>query len=36
MALAAVSFKMVILFLFIHSMMLLPFDEFVFVTCFVV
>ena len=36
MALAAVSFKVVILLLFIHSMMLLPFDVFVFVTCFVV
>ena len=36
MALAAVSFKVVILLLFIHCMMLLPFDGFVFVTCFVV
>ena len=33
MALAAVSFKVVILLLFIHCMMLLPFDGFVFVTC---
>ena len=36
MALAAVSFKVVILLLFIHCIMLLPFDRFVFVTCFVV
>ena len=36
MALAAVSFKVVILLLFNHCMMLLPFDGFVFLTCFVV
>ena len=36
MALAAVSFKVVILLLFIHCLMLIPFDVFVFVTCFVV
>ena len=36
MALAAVSFMVVILLLFIHCMMLLSFDGFVFVTCFVV
>ena len=36
MALAAVSFKVVILLLFIHCMMLLLFDGFVVVTCFVV
>ena len=36
MALTAVSFKVVILLLSIHCMMLLPFDGFVFVTCFVV
>ena len=36
MVLAAVSFKVVILLLFIHCMMLHPFDGFVFVTCFVV
>ena len=36
MALAAASFKVVILLLFIHCMMFLPFDGFVFVTCFVV
>ena len=36
MALAAVSFKVVILLLFIHCMMLLPFDGFLFVTFFVV
>ena len=36
MALAAVRFKVVILLLFIHCMMLLPFDGFVFVTCLVV
>ena len=34
MALAAVSFKVVILLLFIHCMMLFPFDGFVFVTFF--
>ena len=36
MALAAVSFRVVILLLFTHCLMLLPFDVFVFVTCFVV
>ena len=36
MALAAASFKVVILLLFIHCLMMLPFDVLVFVNCFVV